>query len=325
MHLTGRIDIRATALEPIIHSAGTSGNTQLLRMQDIQLPDGTLAKVPFISGNSVKHKLRACAVQYALDAMGVEDHSLTKAEVDLLFSGGHLSKSGAAVDLAQARLLEELFPPLSLCGYSAGNVMTESKIRVSHLHLVCKENEWRLPDDLREHPALQLRAGSLRVEEFGTRHDQAQKHLSRRLLTAEAGATITRKKSKALKEAEPAERGDSAQMIYEFSGIAAGATLWGSIQVADLTELEQAALSSAFHYASTERRGDSLVMGIGAKNAIGYGAIRIELRGQIRVAPPQYVESTALTTAGDSLAARYTEHMRSRRSEILAALRQAVS
>lgn len=328
MHLTGKIDIRATALEPLVHGAGTSGNTQLLRTQDIMLPDGTMTKVPFISGNSIKHKLRACAVQYALDAMGVEDHSMTKPEIDLLFSGGHLSKSGAAIDLTMARELEQLFPALSLCGYSAGNTMTESKIRVSHLHVVCAENAWRLPDDLLEHPALALRAGALRVEEFGTRHDQATKHVSRRLLTEGANDAVAKRKTKTLaapKEDGPAERGDSAQMIYEFSSIAAGATLWGTIQVAELTELEQAALSSAFHYAATDRRGDSIVMGVGAKNAIGYGSIKVELRGSIRVAPPRYEATSELTHAGDTLASRYTTHLRERKGEILAALRKAAS
>lgn len=327
MHLTGKIDIRATALEPIVHGAGTSGNTQLLRQQEIVLPDGTPARVPFVSGNSVKHKIRACAVQYALDAMAVEDRSLTKAEVDLLFSGGHLSKSGAAIDLEQARILESLFPPLSLCGYSAGNTMTESKLRVSPLHLVCAENAWRVPDDLLTHPAIGVRVGALRTDEFGTRHDQAGKHLSRRLLTESADAAVTKRKTKVLKDPGdgPADRGDSAQMIYEFSAIAAGSTLWGTIQVADLTELEQAALASAFHYAAVDRRGDSLVMGVGAKNAIGFGALKVELRGSVRVAPPQFVESTALTMAGDDISARYTAHMRERKADILAALRQAVS
>lgn len=328
MYLTGRIDIRATALEPIVHGAGTSGNTTLLRMQDWITPDGVLTKVPFISGNSVKHKIRACAVQYALDTMGVEDHTLTKAEVDLLFSGGHLSKSGAAVDLTMARMLEELFPPLSLCGYSAGNTMTESKIRVSHLHLVCRENESRLPDDLRDHPALAIRAGALVADEFGTRHDQANKQASRRLLTEAANEKVATKKTKALKQPTsdgPAERDDSAQMIYEFGTIMAGSTLWGSIQVAELSELEQAALSSAFHYAAVDRRGNDLVIGVGAKNSIGYGALKIELRGSIRVAPPVYVADQALTRAGDTLAARYQAHMRDRKDEILHALRQATS
>lgn len=324
MHLTGRIDIRATALEPIVHGAGTSGNTTLLRMQE--LADGT--KVPFLSGNSVKHKLRACGVQYAIDTMGVEDHALTKAEIDLLFSGGHLSKSGAAVDLSRARKLEELFPMLALCGYSAGNVMTESKIRVSHLHVVCRENAWRVPDDLLGHPAIDARVGMLLSDEFGTRHDQGNKQVALRLLTTEAGEQQVKKKTKQLKEPSadgPAERGDSAQMIYDFGAIAAGATLWGTIQVAELTDLERAALASAFHYAATDRRGDALVMGVGAKTAIGYGALKVELRGSIRVAPPQYVADQSLTVAGNTLGARYATHLRENKAEILAALREATS
>lgn len=327
MRLTGRIDIRATALEPIVHGAGTSGNTQLLRTQDIVLEDGTPTRVPFVSGNSIKHRLRASAVQYALDAMGIEDRSLTKPEIDLLFSGGHLNKSGAAIDLEQCRRLEELFPPLSLCGYAAGNTMTESKIRVSHLHVVCKENAWRLPDDLLEHPAAGVRVGQVRIEEFGTRHDQADKHVSRRLLTEGADAANVKRKTKALKEPGdgPADRGDSAQMIYDFGAIAAGAVLWGTIQVAELTELEQAALASAFHYASTERRGEHLVLSVGAKNSVGFGALKVELRGQIRVAPPQYTDGAALVTAGDTLSGRYQAHMRERKDEILATLRKAVS
>src|SRR5690606_9683348 len=217
--------------------------------------------------------------------------------------------------------------PLSLCGYSAGNTMTESKIRVSHLHVVCRENAWRLPDDLVGHSAAQMRVGAIRIEEFGTRHDQANKHLSRRLLTGEADAAVAKKKTKALKEPGdgPAERGDSEQMIYDFGAIAAGTVLWGTIQVAELTEMEQAALASAFHYASTERRGEHLVLSVGAKNSVGFGALKVELRGQIRVAPPQYTDGQALVVAGDTLSGRYQAHMRERKSEILETLRKAVS
>lgn len=328
MYLTGRIDIRARAIEPIVHGAGTSGNTTSLRTAPVILEDGTIGRVPTVAGNSLKHEIREAAVRYAIDVMGIEDRSMVKAEVDLLFSGGHLSKSGAAVDLASARKIEELFPPLSLCGYSAGNTMTESKLRVHHLHVVCAENAWRVPDDLRDHPALKLRAGMLRIEEFGTRHDQGNKHIGRKLLTGEASAKITAKKTKALKEPSsdgPEERGDSAQMIYTFGAIPAGATLWGAIEVADLTDLERAALSGAFHYMATEQRGDRLVIHVGAKNAIGYGALEVELRGSIRVAPPRYEPEQSLTTAGDTLIARYQTHLRERRAEILAAIREAVS
>jgi hypothetical protein len=328
MHLTGRIDIRATALEPIVHGAGTSGNTQALRTASVVLEDGTIGKVPMVSGNSWKHDMRDAAVRYAVDVMGVEDRSMDKATVDLLFSGGHLNKSGAAIDLTTARLLEALFPPLALFGYSAGNTMTESKVRVSNLHVVCAENAWRVPEDLREHPALRLRAGMLRIEEFGTRHDQATKQAGKRLLTEAASAAIAGRKTKALKAPSsdgPEERGDSAQMIYTFGAIPAGATLWGLIEYADLTELERAALASAWHYMTTERRGDRYVIRVGAKNAIGYGALEVEIRGGIRIAPPQYVSDTSIARFGDAPDATYMTHLRERKDEILAALRKAVS
>lgn len=335
MKHTGKIEIIATALEPIVHGAGNSGNTQLLRMQDWVYIDGDgrviRCKVPFISGNSMKHRIRDGAVRYALDAMGVEDGTLTKPEVDLLFSGGHLSKSGAAVNLTTARKLAELFPPLSLCGYSAGNAMEESRLRVSNLHLVCCENDDRVPDDLRHHPMLRVSATSLRIEEFGTRHDQATKSAGRRWLTEGDSAAVSERKTKALtgKAAkEPAtaadDRGDSAQMIYDFQAIAAGAVLWGEVAFADLSEGESAALASAFHYAATGRRGKDLVMGLGAKNSIGYGSVKVQLRTSLRIGPPMYQE-TALSVEGDDSARRYQAHLREHRDEILAAVREAAA
>lgn len=338
MKHTGRIDIIATALEPIVHGAGTAGNTQLLRMQDWFYTDPkskrvVRCRVPFISGNSIKHRLRDSGIRYALDAMGVKDGSLTKAEVDLLFSGGHLSKSGSAVDLTSARKLSQLLPPLSLCGYSAGNAMEESKIAVSNMHVVCVENESRVPDHLRSSPMLAMPAGALRVEEFGTRHDQATKANGRRWLTDGAGEDVAAKKTKQLagkkqdeaKKASAAdERGDSAQMIYNFQGIAAGAQLWGDVRFADLTELEQAALASAFHYGATGRRGSDLVMSVGAKSSIGYGSIKVELVTSLRIAPPVY-QTTALATAGDDITSRYREHLRDNCAAILDAIREAVA
>ena len=81
MKHTGKIEIIATALEPIVHGAGNSGNTTLLRTQDWIYIDATgqavRCRVPFVSGNSVKHRLRTAAVSYALDAMGVEDGTLS--------------------------------------------------------------------------------------------------------------------------------------------------------------------------------------------------------------------------------------------------------
>lgn len=322
---SGKVDIRAVALEPITHNAGTSGNTQLLRVQEIVTGDGKLARVPFISGNSVKHRLRAAAVRYALDVLEVPDGSLSKAEVDLIFSGGHLSKGGSAVDLQTARRLEELFPALSLCGYSAGNCMTESKIRVSHLHVVCEENAWRLPDDLRKHPAVKLRAGALRGEEFGTRRDAALSGDSVRLLTAGEQEKVVVKKTKKLKgEGDEKKDRDSLQMIYDFQVIRPGATFFGSVVYEDATEMERAALASAFHRASTGSRGDGLTMSVGGKSSVGFGSIAVELRGSVRASAAQYEPSTGVVAHADGPNREYVEHLRSRRDDILATIREAV-
>lgn len=340
MKHTGKIEIIATALEPIVHGAGNAGNTQLLRRRPWWYVDdrgvATEAHLPFVSGNSVKHRIRDGAVRYALDAMGVEDGSRTKAEIDLLFSGGHLNKSGAAVDLSQARKLAELFPALSLCGYSAGNAMEESKISVDPLNLVCRENRDRMPAELREHPMAAVYSDALCSEEFGTRHDKATSAIGRRWLTAGASADVAERKTKLLgaakKKGKPAEdapanaeeaRGDSAQMIYETQVISAGAVLWGAVRMADLTDNERAALASAFHYASTGRIDKDIVMGIGAKNSVGYGAIKVELRTSLRVAPVEFATTTAIAVPDDWRG--YAAHLRERRDEILAAIHEAVA
>lgn len=418
MRHTGKIDILATALEPIVHSAGTSGNTATMRMQKFPtIVDGrvVMAETPIVSGNTIKHRLRVAAVQYALDAMGIEDGTLTKAEVDLLFSGGHLNKSGAAVDLTAARKLSEMWPALSMSGYSAGNAMESSGLEVHPLHVVCLENATRVPDELRERddvaPFLEVPASTLIIEEFGTRHDQATSRDGRRWLTEGDSQAVAARKSALLaaargdetiggvdrevairmctgktgaypsqgvaadaalriassngagdpmrpyecgvchlwhltSQAEPSKakakgaskakgkgkesdnaanaRGDSAQMIYDFHAISAGAKLWGRIMYRNLTDLERAALASAFHYASTGQLRGCMTMGIGAKNSIGFGSIAVEMRASMRIASPRY-EDTALSAPGDGDALRYTSHLRERRDEIMAAVREAVS
>lgn len=331
---SGVVALRATAIEPIHHGGGNSGNTQLLRMQQLVDPQtGKPYRVPFISGNSMKHRIRYHAVQYALDVLGTEDHALTKAEVDLLFSGGHLTtKAGAAVDLAQARRLEQLFPALSMCGYSAGNAMTESKLRVSHLHLVCAENAWRLPEDLKELALAKVRVGALRSEDFGTRHDMENRAIGVRLLDSgeakERAAAKVKRLARSGGTKDSADKGDSAQMLYDFQVVSAGAQFWGTVWFSDLTELELAALASAFHYGSAGAHGDNTLMHVGAKASVGFGLMSVELRGRVRATPAEYRDSKLLAADNDaqkSRAQQYCEHLREHRQEIFAAIREAVA
>ena len=97
MKKSGRLDFVGRALDPTHHGAGTFGNTQILRTQRIYSPTiERMVAMPYISGNSFKHMIRASAAKFALEAMAVEDGSLTKPVVHLLFSGGSLGKTSAS-------------------------------------------------------------------------------------------------------------------------------------------------------------------------------------------------------------------------------------
>lgn len=327
------IKIRMTAMSPVIHGAGTSGNEQVLRMESILFErNGVMvqASVPFLSGNSLKHQIRAAAARYALRAMGV-DGGLSKAVVDLLFSGGHLNGKGTAIGMDQSRKLEHLFPVIGLCGASYGNSMTESKISVGHANLVCDENRWRLPLDLLDHPAASLSASDYIVRDFGTRHDQTGSVEGRKVLALEDQAATSARKTKLLDKAAKGEvkdkgdKGDSAQMIYSFQAVAAGSVWWSDVRVKDLSALELFALRSAFYEMSHGLVDDRHEMSFGAKSSIGYGKFRVALATDLRIpAPEMAAGDSALATLNGTDQGVYNAHLKDRRDEILAALNAAV-
>lgn len=324
---TARIDIVMTALDPLCHFEGASGNTQLLRRQSIVTPDGETARVPYISGNSLKHKLRDACARFAIEAMGVEQGTMSKAVVDLLFSGGALTKSGSRVDLRQARDLGELFPVLSLCGYSAGNTMRQSKVRVDNLHLVCAENAWRAPAGLRELPLARKRAALYSGEEFGTRHEATRQSGPWGLLTDGEKTRLTDEVSD--KAAGKEGKLDTTQMIYDYQTIKPGSVLWGAMYLLDASDLEVAAFASGLSHMSEGQTDESLIMRVGAKGAVGHGRVAVRLHGQIRqkVHAPAWAEDgqivPRITPSEAPHLDDYVSHLQTNRVEILAALEAA--
>jgi hypothetical protein len=268
---TGQIDIRATALTPIYHSRGTIGNVGMVRTEELM--DGS--RVPFVTGNSFKGRLRRAGAQFLMESLGIR---LSKAQVDLLFSGGHLSKGGGSIDLHLAREVQEKIPLLSLLGYSAGNAMTESKLRCAHWHVACEENSFRMPRDMKA----THRAGQLITTEFGTRMDVGLSQASMDFL-----ASSERTPSDRESEDESEDSETSSQMIYEFQAIKAGAHLWSSLSFRQLEPMEWAAflsalaaLSSDCAEAETETETETeteRIWHLGGKSAIGYGVVRVQL------------------------------------------------
>jgi hypothetical protein len=318
MSHTGEIQIHAVAIDGIHHGAGTSGNTVVLRRQEVPRDDGTVDTVPFVSGNSIRHMLRNAGVLYALEAMGVEFSSLSKGVVDLLFSGGSLGGKNS-LTLAKAKRIEELFPILSLLGYSAGSSIRAGRVEVHHLHLVCEENLFRMPDFLRGNPHWDVPAAARVTVEFGTRHDVAGSAAGGRYLEAPKGLIEPRKKGE--------KNTESLQMIYEFETIAPRSELFGGIVYRGLKDQELDALASALSYACDGADGGGYLFRVGAKSSVGFGRMVWRLHGFTRAitAPSAKPDSALMPAVSDGSQERllaYQERLRQHKADVLAELEE---
>ena len=177
-----RINYTAHLLSEFHHGAGSQGNTSLLRTMPIAQPDGTVASVPFLSGASVRHGLRDALAWHLARVLDLQPGSLTKAAVDLLWTGGAVTKTGAETDLGMARRVEDQLPTLATLGYAAQSDITSGTLRASNALLVCAESAAVLP----HLPAVPLRrAAAYRGEKFGTRHDVASSPVGRLVAIAD--------------------------------------------------------------------------------------------------------------------------------------------
>lgn len=327
MSYTGRIDIEAVALDAIHHGAGTEGNTQVLRRQEVPRADGTIDTVPFISGNSVRHMLREGGVMYALEAMGIEFESLSKGVVDLLFSGGSLGGKNS-MNLEKSKRIAELFPILSLLGYSAGNSIRPGRIEVHNLHLKCEQNMFRAPEKVEEGSKWWVDAHAQVGVNFGTRHDAARiATASRYLALPDAARSDMALDGKGKGKAKEPKGEESTQMIYEYEVILPGTEFFGGIEYRALKEPELDALVSALSYACRGARGGGYEYVVGAKSGTGLGRMLWRFTGLSRQVRPaaMSVDSSllpALATGGTDRLDLYKARLEQHRAEILSTLEE---
>lgn len=242
-----RIEYTATLESAFHHGAGVSGNTARLRTQEVVRPDGTLAHVPFLSANSIRHGLRNALAWHLAKTLDFADSGLTKGEVTLLWSGGGITKTGAQANLKLARQANDLIPMFGLLGYAAGSDIISGTLRASDAILVCEENANRLPLDSG------AKAAHYRGEEFGTRHDLDGSPVARFMdLTAQDAG--------------------SSQMIYSLQTLKPGSRLYGELLTdAAATEAHEKTLNAAWHLWAPGG-----VAFLGAKTATGYGRARLQ-------------------------------------------------
>lgn len=254
MSIAPTAPVRATMflelVSPFHHGAGNAGNTSLLRTQDVLVEDGRVARVPFLSAASIRHALRDAIAWHIARTLQIEPGTLTKQAVDLLWTGGAVSSTGAKTDLEMIRRVEEHLPSLAMFGYAAQSDIIEGTLRASDFILVCAENNKRLPE-LASLCGPIKKAAAYRSEVFGTRHDQAAGPLARLIGDEETPGT--------------------AQMIWDTQVLIPGAHLYGELS-----------LTPAATYAHTVTLGAALALWmdnqhvyIGAKTAQGMGHARV--------------------------------------------------
>jgi hypothetical protein len=276
--VTATIPITLTALEPVHHGAGTSGNTARIRKQDACTPDGARIHVPFVSGASVRHGIRDALAWLVAEHCAIPDQSIPKGAVDLLWSGGALTASGAQTDLQARRDRHALLPVLELLGYSWGNDLVRGAMLASNVHLACEENRWRMPAHVNAMPVAALRASDLLGEEFGTRHDVDGGPVDRlveQVMFGDAAPTTT-------------------QMIFDMEVVQAGSTWYLELAVDNAIPGVVDALAAALRRVTAGG-----VWHLGAKRAQGYGRCAVVASDMSRL-------TADLSAAAD----RHVDHLR---------------
>lgn len=243
------VPLRITLDSPLHHGAGSSGNTAVLRTQEVITADGQQARVPFVSGASVRHALREAIAWHLVEHAGITDGSMTKAAVDLMWTGGAVTTTGAQTDLEMIREVDTLLPSLAMFGYAARSDIITGTLRASDLILECQENSGRLPADA----DASHRAAAYRSEEFGTRHDIASSPVARYV------------------QALDGIGGKTTQMIWDTQVLKAGARLSGELTLTPAaTSQHEVALGAAIALWAPD--GHAV---LGAKSAQGYGRVRL--------------------------------------------------
>ena len=283
-------EIILRAAEPIAHHSETLGNAQVLMRQKVRQPDGDFARVPVVTGDTMRHKLREAAAYATLDAAGMLEGRpvLSESALRLLFAGGAIvaGSDGSTVKLDDYARMVDLFPPLALLGGCAGGRCIPGRMQVGPAVLICEEARALLPEWAVEYSYAEAevpqaeRAGLLGRELPGAReHVEVETRVRmdpmlspshRRLLTDESRAKVEGRllaRSEADGDARKVEASKSAMMPRSYEVVSAGSLWWWSVSATTYGELDEGCLHTMLAAALYEMR-------VGGKQATGHGLMR---------------------------------------------------
>lgn len=318
-----QIEMILRAAQPIAHAEGTVGNAQVAMRRKVRLADGRWTRVPYITGDTMRHGVREAGAYALLEAASLlESPVLSEAALRLLFAGGMVMGSAAdVVRMDEERAMRETIPILPLLGGCVGNRIVPGKLEVGDAWLVCDEtshivprwvSEWMAEEEIEQSGA---RAHVEMVQRV--RMDPMLTPSKRLLLKASDDARVEQR----LLDSELAsERGDAkatkaakaTMMPFTYETIAAGSLFYWRIDAVTHSEIERDTLYVMLAAFLAKAR-------VGGKKGTGHGLLEpIHARGINRQAS-EPVAPDALALTVDARApeiARFRAHVGSRRDAV---------
>jgi hypothetical protein len=288
---------------PIAHSETTTGSASIAMRRKVRQADGSFIRVPYITGDTMRHGLREAGVYVFLDAAELlGDAQLSEAALRLLFAGGMVTGRGDAgiVNMDRYREICMLCPPLKLLGGCCDNRSIPGQIVVAEASLVCAEQLRRVPDRVREWLGEQQIASCREHIEVAqrVRMDPLLNPSKRELLLPEAQVEVSRRlgnseKAHSDNDAVAREESKSTMLPRTFERLVEGSLFWWEVSCHCHSELDVDTLMVMLGALLTNCR-------VGGKKATGHGLLRCLKAWDMKVPRPSdaatEVDATALGT-----------------------------
>lgn len=283
-----RAEVLFEAVQPISHQETTIGNHGVQATAKVRRRGGGFAKVPEVSGNAMRNRMRYASSLATLRAAGMLGESLTEPAIRLLFNGGKIvsnkgkgkddkKKGGGGISMDRYRELCEIVPPLRIFGGCTENRIVPGMLSVSSLDLVCEENERFLPPWIvgwlhDQNERLDSARDHLEVRQ-NVSMDPALNPSMRTLMLPDAQVEVTNR----LARSEQAHRDDEAtadadksgMMPYTYERIVKGALFYWRTWVTVTSPLEE----DTFRVILSELRDHGPI--VGGKSGTGHGELAI--------------------------------------------------
>ena len=317
-----RYEFLARAVDPIAHHEESLGNVSVFMRKRMMLPNGTVQRVPYITGDSIRHKAREAAVYATLDAAGLlDDPKLTEGALRLLFAGGMVTGKGdsSVINLDSYRELTTLFPPLALFGGCVDNRPLPGQLIVDEGNLVCQETIHTAPDWVHQYldaNKIELQTHRRLLEEvMRVRMDPTLSPEKVKLLSGEQQISVNRRLCASGKahddgDTKEAEREKSTMMPRSHERIIQGSLLWCALEARTYNALE----ADAFGYTVGCLLNNFTV---GGKQATGHGRLKFVVGNRIHFAPT----AGDLSAMGSELAGKtgtlFRAHIAEHRNQLI--------